>query len=278
MKFYPFWARSEAEVRIDDGPGFPVACWRWSQTSLAEAKALADKAVSKLVDRLNRGEGFPETYLYQDRPLREPLLRELTDDRGGLVAAITRNAYGCLVLNTDRVMFIDVDLPQKQPGFFARLFGKKPIPYEALSIEKAEAWVREGPGRGLRAYRTRAGLRYLITHALFDPVAKETAAIMAAFDADPLYLRLCRVQESFRARLTPKPWRLDMLPLTVPYPYEGMEDLLEHWLKEYEQGCKGSATCTLLQTIGSSPIHQEVAQVVALHDEMTGSESGLPLA
>jgi len=29
-----------------------------------------------------------------------------------VAAAITRNSYGCLVLNTARVMFVDVDLPE----------------------------------------------------------------------------------------------------------------------------------------------------------------------
>jgi len=278
MKFYPFWARAESRVRIGGGPEIPVACWRWSQNSLAEAKALADEALAKLVDRLSRGEGFPQPYLYQDRPLREPLLRELNDKQGELVAAITRNAYGCLVLNTNRVMFIDVDLPQKQPGFFARLLGKKPIPHEALSLEKAESWVKDHSGWALRVYRTRAGLRYLVTHALFDPLSNEAASIMEAFDADPLYRRLCRVQESFRARLTPKPWRVGMASLTVSYPYEGMEDLLESWLKEYDASCRGSATCAFIKEIGPTPTQAEITQVIALHDEITRSGSGLPLA
>jgi len=278
MKFYPFWARAEADAHMGDGPPVPVACWRWSRTSLADAENLAHGAVAKLRDRLNRGEGFPERYLYQDRPLREPLLRELTDEQGELFAAITRNAYGCLVLNTSRVMFIDVDLPQKQPGFLARLFGKKPVAHEALSLERADAWVRDHAGWGFRAYRTRAGLRYLVTHALFDPVSKETGVIMEAFDADPLYRKLCCVQESFRARLTPKPWRVGVPALTVPYPYDKTDYLLESWLREYDQSAKASATCALLGEIGSAHVHPEVARVIALHDEVTRPESGLPLA
>ncbi len=59
---------------------------------------------------------------YLDRPMREPVLREVKKDNGELAAVVTRNSYGCLVLNTARVMFVDVDLPELKPegGFWSR--------------------------------------------------------------------------------------------------------------------------------------------------------------
>lgn len=285
MKFYPHWAKAEAKARTPDGKVFPLACWRWSEASLAEARALAQEAVSKLAERVSREGGFPGRYLYQDRPVREPLLREVKNERGEMIAAITRNAYGCLVLNTTRVMFIDVDLPPEQPaikpGFLARLFGKQAQPavsHESLALERAEFWVRDHPGWRMRAYRTRAGLRYLIAHDLFDPTLKASSAIMQGLDADPLYRKLCLVQESFRARLTPKPWRVGMAALSIRYPYDAMAGAVDAWVKEYEGKGRGSAVCALVREIGDGPTHPEAARVIALHDEMAQVGSGMPLA
>ncbi len=78
-----------------------------------------------------------------------------------------------------------------------------------MRIAKAELWTRNHSDWGWRIYRTRAGLRLLATHALFDP---ETAAADGVFDAlgaDPLYRQLCKTQKCFRARLTPKYWRCE---------------------------------------------------------------------
>src|SRR5206468_2344650 len=107
------------------------------------------------------------------------VLREIKNSSGELAGVITRNSYGCLVLNTARVMFVDVDLPEPKPlgGFLKKLFSKaeKPPSDEAQNrvVLQAEKWAANNPGWGWRIYRTRAGLRLLATHALFDP---ETAS------------------------------------------------------------------------------------------------------
>ena len=81
---------------------------------------------------------------------------------------VTRNAYGVLVLNTDRVMFIDLDLSPPTPGesirfFFRRIFNRStPSPeaqQESEMMRMLEQFVAGNAGWGLRLYRTRAGLR-----------------------------------------------------------------------------------------------------------------------
>ena len=67
----------------------------------------------------------------------EPVLRDWKDEQGGLTAAITRNSYGCLVLNTAQIMFVDVDAPEPKSsggGFFAGLFGKEKTGADRKSI------------------------------------------------------------------------------------------------------------------------------------------------
>jgi hypothetical protein len=102
MNFPPFWAK---------GVSGDFACWRWSHHSLAEAQALAVQAAQKLAERFRAGDTLRRGYGYADRPFREPMLREIKNDAGKVAAVVTRNSYGCLVLNTARVMFVDVDLP-----------------------------------------------------------------------------------------------------------------------------------------------------------------------
>lgn len=70
----------------------------------SEAQRLAAEAVERIAARIRRGEGFPERYAYGERPLREEIVQELPSAGAGEPdAAITRNSYGALVLNTGHV-------------------------------------------------------------------------------------------------------------------------------------------------------------------------------
>src|SRR5665213_869844 len=187
MNFPPFWAKGERNGFI---------CWRWSERSLDEAMTLAVQAAQKLADHFAAGDVPPRHGgYYPDRPLREPVLSEIKTASGGRAAVVTRNSYGCLVLNTARVMFVDVDLPEpKSPGLFSRLFGKPasaPVVTESSAIAKAENWTRNNPDWGWRIYRTRAGLRLLATHDVFDPETAASDGVFDALGADPLYRQLC---------------------------------------------------------------------------------------
>lgn len=277
MNFPPYWAR---------GASGGFFCWRWSFHSAAEAQSLADAAARQLADRFASGDLPPQRGgYYPNRPFREPVLQEIKNDAGEPVAVVTRNAYGCLVLNTARVMFVDVDLPEpKSPGLFSRLFGKSsagaPVVTEGSALAKVEDWTRTHAGWGWRIYRTRAGLRLLATHALFDPEAAEAEGAFAALGADPLYRQLCKTQKCFRARLTPKPWRcgLHRKPERWPFPDARAEKSFQKWDAQYQSYSFNWATCGLVKQIGNDTVHPGVQPVLKLHDERTKVESGLKLA
>ena len=277
MNFPKYWAKASAEA---------ATCWRWSNTSLQEAQQLAAAAARQLADRV-RATGWPtQRYGYSDRPLREPVLRELTDAAGHCAAVVTRNAYGCQVLNTAQALFVDIDLPEPKPtgSLFQRLFGKPaPAPVnapEAAALARIESWTQARPGSGWRVYRTRAGLRLLATHALFDPEAPETDAVFDQLGSDPLYRRLCKVQKCFRARLTPKPWRCGLYspPARWPWSDARAEAQFATWEKSYREASHAKATCTLIQTVGNTQIHPALQELLALHDEATRIGTALPLA
>lgn len=277
MNFPPFWAKGEYD-------GF--MCWRWSHRSLDEALTLAEQAARKLADRFRAGDIPKHGYGYPDRPFREPVLCELKNNAGEVAAVVTRNSYGSLVLNTARVMFVDVDLPEPKPagGLLKRLFGKpdlKPAADPAKdAIAKAEMWSRNNPGWGWRIYRTRGGLRLLATHALFEPETAASGGVFDALGADTLYRQLCKTQKCFRARLTPKPWRCgaEKPPTRWPFSDAKAEARFNKWESAYQNTCRDWATCELIQTIGNRDVHSDVRLVVELHDETTRAEAKLKLA
>ena len=158
--------------------------------------------------------------------------------------------------------------------------------------------VTQWPDWGVRIYKTCAGYRGLVTHALFDPTAESTIDLMRQFRCDPMYISLCKWQESFRARVTPKKWRCklwrkqtrsnfrfyypgrDLVVCDPETPDDVATTLVENALAEYEvtydnaaqtyeQAAAEYATCRYLGTVGSENVHPDIAPIIGLHDETT---------
>ncbi|VFQ43955.1 hypothetical protein [Desulfoluna butyratoxydans] len=294
MNIPKYWAKGTTrhDVRMRNiltgKPMAPLACWGWSDTSLADAREKGRKRADAVAEMILKG-NRPDTYLYGDRPMREEILDEWTSEDGTTWAAVTLNGYGCRVLNTARAMFIDVDLPVPSLWDWLKykarmLTGTHALPprqqkeYEALS--KVETMVRADPCFGIRAYRTRGGLRYLVTHAHADPTSELTSGMMEVLGADPLYMRLCKTQKCFRARLTPKPWRCGLPALPVSYPWQdkAAEQKARQWLSAYGDKTRDLATCELINHFGSDAMDEEISRVVSFHDKATRAQSGLELA
>src|SRR6266404_5578463 len=106
-----FWSKVASTAEKPNGQSVPFVCWRGSPTSVAEAQALAQQAAQRMAARIASGQGFPERYAYPGRQVREEIVEEIKSPLGDVAAAVTRNAYGSLVLNAARVLFIDIDLP-----------------------------------------------------------------------------------------------------------------------------------------------------------------------
>jgi len=288
MKFPAYWAKAVAEETDPRGQTFAAACWRWSDVSAKDAHRSALAAATVVVRRLMRSEPL-ETYAYGRAPVREEVLQRHTSEQGELSLAVTRNAYGVLVLNTARAMFIDLDFDAIGAGevlrhWLARLVGRGgPSPEarrEAEMQDRLEGFLRTRADWGLRMYRTCAGVRLLVTHALFDPVADSTRQLLESLGCDPLYVRLCRDQQSFRARLTPKPWRCNHTANRVVWPHETAEqrERFRQWQSDYDQLQARYATCRFLGTLGRESIHPHVAPVIKIHDQQTRCDQALPLA
>jgi hypothetical protein len=169
-------------------------------------------------------------------------------------------------------------------SFFARLFGRSGSSPEGQREENARAGVEgfmaQRPQWSLRLYRTFAGLRGIFTHDVFDPKSDLSLDVLREMGSDPLYIRLCKAQECFRARLTPKPWRCGHRANAVRFPIEdAYAERFEQWKVKYEARQRDYATCRFLGQLGNGCVHPEVARIVELHDFVTKcNESSLALA
>ncbi len=225
------------------------------------------------------------SYGYPDRPMREEVLRQFNAPDGKPIGVITRNAYGCLVMNTVGLLFVDVDTPEQTFGESIRsLFRRSAVNHRAAVEEKVLAiagrWVETHPGWHWRVYRTAAGVRLMATHQAFAPQEAVVEEAFECFGADPLYRSLCGRQKCFRARLTPKPWRcgVEKIPARWPWPDAKAESLFKVWEARYLSKATQHATCKVIADIGSNVLAPELEILIKTHDEVSRTGSNLPLA
>jgi hypothetical protein len=296
-----FWAKDEGADVDPSGRRWQLTMWGWSSTSVAEASDVARDRLRQALEKVRRGDRLAGGY-YPRLPLREETLQSITVN-GEEVAVVTRNRYGAEVLNTDRVLIADVDrdLEPKGAGVdvvrevgkrLSRLFGGKvpmagqlePKPQlgpEEQAVAEVQQWAARHPSYGVRVYRTFAGLRVIVTGAAAVPSSELAHRVLEELGSDPLYVELCAQHDTFRARLTPKPWRAGWRAPSVRWPYETEPARGEFaaWLDGYERASHDRSTCRLVATYGPPPLPGSAdAAIVALHDDVTRADDGTPLA
>jgi hypothetical protein len=286
MKIARYWTRAPGEAVDSQGGRIRVTARGWSDDSLDSARMRARDTARRVAQRIAAQPGAGPRYPYGDRPLPEPILSEFRDG-DSVSAAITRNSYGALVMNADWMMFVDIDRQSPAPApradlksLFRGLFGKPAASPLVDPMLDAARKVAERHRLSARVYRTAGGYRLLITDRRFHAKTTEAEALLNEFGADTLYVRLCRLQESFRARLSPKPWRLGMRQPPVEFPFETSADQAQYrdWEREYESQAVGYATCAYVSSCGAGNVLPEFDALIRFHDEKTKASSGLPLA
>jgi len=291
MRVARHWTRETAKAVDAEGKRHEAAAWGWSSTSLEEAKQRARASAERIAQwlaRLDKRKAPPESaeYLYLlDRPPREEIVQEFHDAAGDVSALVTRNSYGSLVLNARDLMFVDVDFRPPQPAAWRKLkamFGMRAPPRnsEEAVFDRVQRWCGTNADLGVRLYRTAAGFRVAIIGRPMKANEDGARRILEELDSDRLYRRLCEAQECFRARLTPKPWRmrLDAPRARFPFADSATEERYRAWQRTYDETATRFATCRLVETYGSPHVHPDLAPLVELHDPLTGVGQSLQLA
>ncbi len=315
-----YWAEGVARHR-EEGRQVTVRRFGWSAIDPEEARSVADARASEALGRILSGEKLARRepkvpYNGADGvPIREEIVAEHGD------GVITRNSYGALCLNTPDVLFADVDVGTGissgmgcayllglavvciglgwgtgSPGLgvwgllvglvggalaaWSRIRWGDPLKRLKGRIER---FLAGRPGWRIRVYRTPAGFRLMAMHQVFAPDDPEVAGLFAAVKADPVYVRMCRRQRCFRARVSPKPWRVGVKEHIRPRP--GVWPVREEWMPsrrtwilEYERKAVGYASCHFECELGLGSVDTKARAVQVLHDGLCRAETGLPLA
>lgn len=267
MRVFRFWARDSAVLDVGGAPQ-ELRCWGGSDESIDAARDDAQKRLRAVRARIA---GAPQDARDYQADIREELIERLDDCN-----AVTRTRYGALVLNSTDHMFVDIDEPRYR--FWEGWFGKPDLARRKQRIVEnlqQRARMSDCAGLGLRVYETHKGIRVIVSGRLFDPAAALTGKFMRSFNADWLYTILCRKQACFRARLTPKPYRMKWRAHRVSYPRDAQQEAaLKAWLPGYESASEHFASCRFLCTIGAAA-H---SPIIDYHDRMTAAHSDRPLA
>lgn len=231
---------------------------------------------------------------YAVRRRNETVLEKLPQ-----LGIISRNRYGADILNADTVMFLDWDahpaplrgwrgwLERISVFFTGHHHLEKMQLGQDSRVQQAKAVLETDIRRkveeldlGIRLYETCNGLRGIVTSSHFNPTDSVALDLMTYLGADPLYVKLCRLQNTFRARLTPKHWRIGLhdRPLERASVTPAETAQMTHWLEEYQMRSQQYATARLIATLGSSTMDELVRKVVKLHDERCKVSSDLKLA
>jgi hypothetical protein len=234
-----------------------------STMSAAEARQIAEEEARRALEDLLAGRSEAlGGYGYLANKRAEPLVDVLRGPAGES-ARITVNGYGSIVMNATAALFADVDTDD---------LGPKPAadrPPRTLSD-----FLTLRPELAMRAYRTRAGWRYLCTNRTFDPAGDDARALLVELGADAKYVFLCRAQRSFRARLTPKPWRAGEPTLPV-FPGRA---LARRDLQRLVDRAWMFATARFVERLGPDETLPELSDIVEYHDRWTQAASAKPLA
>jgi hypothetical protein len=188
-------------------------------------------------------------------------------------------------VQTAQLMFIDVDIPPEKTGAGLQrkvlgFFGKTSETNEERVEKQVMLAAENHRARGLRLYRTRGGFRVLVTGSAIEPNSAQSTRLLQEFGADPLYVTLCRNQESYRARLSPKHWRMGVERPPHRFPYEAANEQNEQrlWESEYSARAETYATCRFIQQFGARGGDAELQSLIELHDKTTKANSDLKLA
>lgn len=166
------------------------------------------------------------------------------------------NFYGSKVLTSTDIFIADVDIEGdlfERNEFKSNYLKDTFYPLAADLSDKYQFVV----------YETFKGFRIFEIKNLYDPLGEESKNLLDLLGADTKYSAKCIEQGCYRARVSPKPYRLG-LPKPRDYLYQ------DEWDKQYEILKKDRTTCKPLFDWKDIEdiVHPKVREFLKLHDEL----------
>ena len=265
MKCYKFWAHETKHISID-GELTPITLTAGSNISKEDASANASKFAAVIEANVNNRTYRHDSY---EVTIREHVVKEIDSNN-----IITINRYGAQVLNTTKYTVLDIDHYSAHP--IMKLFGVLSENTKDNMLAKFKQRITRYPefGESFRIYETCKGIR-VIGKQYVDPQTKRFLKTMRSLGVDPLYSILCKKQNCYRVRLTPKPYRMKIATIKIKAPWDCETDFYETWQKQYAEASNAYSVAKLREVIGRDFWDDPI---VFLHDQTTRMRSTSPLA
>jgi hypothetical protein len=155
----------------------------------------------------------------------------------------------------------------------------------AMAMAPIKEFSELYPDWHMRVYRTPAGLRVMVMHDVFNPNDPVVQEFFEALETDPLYVWMCTRQNCFRARVSPKPWRIlanDVEQKLNQGVWPVGKDLLAErkaWVEAYDIAAKNFASCHFIEEVGSGSVNDACEKLRVVHDKYSQAhELGLKIA
>jgi hypothetical protein len=155
---------------------------------------------------------------------------------------------------------------------------------KAHALQAIRDFCTARPDWHLRVYETPAGYRLLAMHSVFDPNSEDTKSALEALNSDRLFAQLCSIQGCFRARVSPKYWRMNFKPPhsfpKAKWPFSPHEaGLRQQWVEAYEKQSIHYAACHFIESLGNTAtVHPDAEAVREVHDHYSQALTQLRLA
>lgn len=265
MKTNRYWAKATRTIRTQDRTK-EIELLVGSNDSPGGALQRADEVARAIQDRIDR-KAKPDDYQAE---IREHVFESLGERN-----VVTVNRYGALVLNTTEYTILDLD---DYPFQFLDLFGAtRGRARKELILERFRRRRLRHPSLGddFRIYETTKGLRVIGKRHL-SPRDKGFRKTMAHLGVDTFYTFMCTRQDCYRARLTPKPYRLpDFRTFRVRSPLDCLTPEFQTWNQEYLRHSRSCSSTHFLEAIGSD---FSTDPVIQYHDRLSGAREAHRLA
>ena len=256
MKCCKFWVHETRHIRIGNELK-PIALTAGSNISKEDASANASKLAAVIEANIRNGTCRQDTY---EVAIKEHIAKEIDSNN-----IITINRYGAQVLNTTEYTVLDIDHFSAHP--IVKLFGFPGENTKDNMLAKFKKRITRHPefGESFRIYETFKGLR-IIGKKHIDPQSKRFLKTMRSLGVDPLYAVLCKKQNCYRVRLTPKPYRMKIAAIRIKTPLGCETESYDAWQKQYAEASGAYAVAKLREVIGKDFRDDPI---VSLHDQMT---------
>ena len=266
MKYFKFWVKEPFEIRVGNQVetikllvGSNVSKAVAAEEGALRAKVIEERIAQRQLKPLNE----------YDAAIKEHVA-QIIDDKN----IVTVCRYGAKIWNTTQYTILDLD--QYRKSWFDIFKPLRKLSLKERIVFKFEENLTRYPqlGGDFRVYETAKGIR-VICRTYLDPAERAHTNLLHKLNVDWLYVQLSNKQKCYRARLTPKPYRMRIKTIKLKTPLDCETQAYENWAKDYDYAAQQFSVVRLVKTIGRD-FSREPA--IEYHDQMANLTRGCKLA